>query len=243
MPGAAKLTNLTDIRSSVSLRRFLIDLNVQLDLIKSWTDQNGNRDHYTSLTCDYFIHKRLPQVVIDILLLEDRRFFRHHGFELRSIARGAKRWWRYGKLGGVSTIDQLLVRTVLKRTERTAARKAREVTLAVLLNLHFSKYTILMAFSNCAYFGPSLNGADTAAIVIFGSRANQLDHDQSAFIASLLPYPLPKNIKSSLLSKGPRSSPDEILNNFESSNPWWVSRVRLRMAYLEDLRVKYSGAF
>lgn len=241
--GGAALTNLMNIKSNLSIRRLLIDLNIQLDFIKSWTQSNGDYDNHTSLTYEYLASGRLPQVVVDILLLEDRRFFRHRGFEMRSIPRGFKRWWRYGRLGGVSTIDQLLVRTILKRTERTAARKVREAALAVLLNLHLTKYTILMAYANCAYFGPRLNGADTASLVIFGVSANELNGDQSAFISSLLPYPLPINISKTLREEGAKRNSIEILDMFQSSNPWWVSRMRRRMAYLDGLRFKYSKVF
>lgn len=233
------MRSLDDIRSSLSLRRFLIELNVQMDAVNKWTEENGTKDHFSSLNHEYFINDKLPLIVTDILHLEDRRFFRHRGFEMRAIARGLKRYLRYRKLGGVSTIDQLLVRTYLQRRERTLARKLREITLAVLLNFHQTKYEILIAFVNCAYFGPGLNGADTTAEVIFGKRARDLNQDQSAFVASLLPYPLPQNIKIELRKYGPADHSDEILDKYAESNPWWVSRIKKRMEYLAVLRLKH----
>lgn len=234
------MRNLNRFRSNLGVRRFLIDLNIQLDSVKQWSFNNGFEDEYSTISSQHNIANSFPTLVNDILLLEDRRFFLHRGFEFMSLPRGIKRMWRYGKIGGVSTIDQLLVRTYLQRRERTIGRKTREILLAILLNFHHSKTTILFAYVNCAYFGPGLNGADTAAQVIFGSPASSLSNDQSAFLASLLPYPLPNNILRDLRENGPRSYSSEILEPYRVTNSWWTARVNSRMAYLRDLRVIYS---
>lgn len=234
------MRTIDDTRSSLSLRRLLIELNIQLEAVKNWTDANGRGDALSTLRYDHDIKGELPILIRDILLLEDRRFFHHRGFEFRAIPRGFKRFWKYGKFGGVSTIDQLLVRTYLLRNERTISRKIREIFLATLLNFHKSKYNILLAFVNCAYFGPRMNGADTASNVVFGLNANQLSLDQSAFISSLLPYPVPKNVAEDLRENGPKCQPNQILHNYAESNPWWVSRIEMRSNYVKALRLRHS---
>lgn len=229
-------------RSSFSIRRALIEMNTQMDQIKDWTDQNSIDDYYSGLRI-WDWSSGIPDIILDILLLEDRQFFRHRGFELRAIPRGLKRKIRYGKVGGVSTIEQLLVRTYLQRTERTLYRKAREILFAHILNFHRSKKQILVAFVSCAYFGPSLNGAETASKVIFGLPACCLSEDRSAFIASLLPYPLPRNVVLEVRTQGPFSNASDILDRYRTSNPWWVGKIEARMSYLNKLRVSCSGAF
>ncbi|WP_304614851.1 biosynthetic peptidoglycan transglycosylase [Paracoccus sp. (in: a-proteobacteria)] len=228
------------LRNGLSLRKFLIGMNEDLDVLTSWVRQHGLADWHSSIDATYIQSKDRPPVVTDILILEDRKFFSHRGFEVRAIARGAKRRFVYGKFGGISTIDQLLVRTCFKRSERTISRKGREIILAYILNMHQSKGEILAAFVNSAYFGPRLNGVDTAAEVIFGCRACDLSDNKSALIASLLPYPLPANIFLDLRRKGPAPSSEEILLKYDLSNPWWVSRIKMRMSYVTQLRAKYS---
>lgn len=233
--------SLYGLRTNLSFRRFLIELNLQVDFLKDWIDTHGRRDYFSSL--HRYQDQRTPQIIIDILLLEDRRFYNHRGAEVRSIPRGIKRRIKYGRFGGVSTIDQLLVRTCTMRTGRTMGRKTREVCLAILLNLHCSKKEILHAFVNSAYFGPRLNGADSAAKIIFGAKAVELEREYSAFIASLLPYPLPSKISRDLRRMGPCNHPSELLQNYMQTNPWWVERVAARMSYVQDLRLRYSKVF
>ena len=227
------------MKLTLSVRKFLITLNVQLDALKDWCSENGANDCYSSLRCQQFEMGAPPQIVLDILLLEDRTFFRHKGFELRSIPRGFKRRICYGRFGGVSTIEQLLVRTYLQRRERTFRRKAREVLMAVLLNFHLTKDQILLAFINCAYFGYGLNGADTASIVISKKDAKMLNSEESAFVASLLPYPLPRNIAKILRENNSVTTPRNILETFQMANPWWTTKVDQRMTYLRGLRVRH----
>ncbi|MBO9456116.1 transglycosylase domain-containing protein [Paracoccus sp. R12_1] len=232
----------TNFRSNLSLRRTLIELNTQVDHLKDWIALNGSSDSFSSLSKSFEDRDHLPQVVFDILVLEDRRFFKHRGAEFRSIPRGLKRRVRTGKIGGTSTIDQLLVRTCIQRSERTFARKARETLLALLINLHCGKDEIALSFVNSAYFGSRMYGADSASILLFGLQAIQLRGDYSAFVASLLPYPVPVNVSKFVRTVHSFSHPFDLLRAFEVSNPWWVGRVRARMEYLKDLRPKYSAA-
>lgn len=235
MPG-----NSSNFRTNLSLRRLLIDLNLQIDLLKGWVISHGRDDFYSTLNLSNEYCQ--SQLVIDILLLEDRRFFYHRGIELRALPRGFKRRLSYGKFGGISTIDQLLVRTCTMRSQRTIRRKTREILLALLLNLHCSKAEILCSFINSAYFGPRLNGADTAALTIFGVSAAELRNEYSAFIASLLPYPIPLNVSRDLRERGPWKHPKDLLEFYSQSNPWWTQRINARMRYVERLRFKYSIA-
>ncbi len=230
-----KLKRLREIKSSLSLKKKLIDLNVQLDSLNSWIQENGEYDYCSTLF--FYDGEILPDPIINIILLEDKGFFRHKGFELMSIPRSIKRFWKVGKIGGVSTIDQQLVRTYLKRRERTLERKLREIVLAVLINFHHSKYEILLSYSNSAYFGPHMNGIDTAAIRVFGITARDLSSDQSAFLACLLPYPIPPNVARWLTQ--PIRDPQILIDRFGASNPWWASKVSHRMKHLQKLRSKY----
>ena len=68
----------------MSLKRFLLELNRDLDLIKSGVSEAVSfceLHGYTWFESD----AALSDVEIAILTLEDRRFFRHFGVELRAF--------------------------------------------------------------------------------------------------------------------------------------------------------------
>ncbi|MWD30054.1 hypothetical protein E0K89_021490 [Aquicoccus sp. SCR17] len=216
---------------------------IELDEYREWTDFHGQRDRYSSVSRGLFLGGTLPMVAADILILEDRRFFKHRGAELRAVPRALRRWLVYGRLGGISTVEQQLVRIIRRRRERTWRRKGGELFFAVLINFHRSKLDILLAYLNCSYFGPHLNGVDTASLICFGMPARELSPDKSAFIASLLPYPMPSKVSAALRHDGPANDPFEIFEAAASTHPWWVKRIKMRMRYLEDLRPRYSKLY
>ena len=211
--------------------------------MKEWCAENGSSDFRSSITISYLQSGTFNQTVLDILLLEDRKFFEHRGFEIQAIPRGLRRLFVYKKFGGISTVDQLLVRTYLNRRERTVRRKSKEILLATLLNFHVEKADILLAFINSAYFGFGLNGADAAANLIFKRPAVYLTEEQSAFVASLLPYPLPRSIYYLLRGTEIIMEPNEIFSHAIVTNPWWTQRIKGRIEYLKTLRAKNLEVF
>jgi penicillin-binding protein 1C len=90
---------------------------------------------------------------------------------------------------GGSTITQQLVRNVLfdpeKRAERSAARKAEEILLAIALTGRKSKDEILELYLNEIYYGNLAYGAEAAAQVLFGKSAIDLTLGESALLAGL----------------------------------------------------------
>ncbi len=142
------------------------------------------------------------------IILEDRRFFRHCGVDLRSLLREASRTLTFRKHGGASTIDMQFVRTVTGFRQNTLARKAYEIALAMALQARCDKRTVLSSYLACAYFGSGLIGADAAARKVFAKSAAALDIEEAAFVAAMLAYPRPIN-----------------------GSPKWQARVRRRAAY------------
>jgi membrane carboxypeptidase/penicillin-binding protein len=168
-----------------------------------------------------------------VLLLEDRRFFLHNGIDTRCVPRALRRLLRHGRLGGVSTIEQQLVRTILNYRERTLRRKAQEVFLAMALSYRESKTDLLRAYLNMAYHGYGLVGCDNAALLLFGKVAVALDREEGALIASLLVYPLPKQIREDpgMIGTLPAASATDFLDASGRVAPNWTRNVRRRSAY------------
>ncbi len=100
-----------------------------------------------------------PHLAQAIVAIEDRRFYHHHGIDLRGLARAA---WRNVRGGGVreggSTITQQYVRLVTLSQEKTLWRKAQEALLALRAEATMSKDEILLGYLDTAYFGAGAYG-------------------------------------------------------------------------------------
>lgn len=215
---------------SIGLKRFLLDLNYDLDAIKS----------QIQMTSDYgfmYNHSHNPRTLSlsnvqrAILYMEDRRFFAHGGVEFRSIPRSVKRYAKVRRFGGISTIDQQVVRIVTKRNARSVGRKVREILLAFFLNFHVQKSKILYCYMHDAYFGYRLIGVEIAARRIFQTAAADLDFDQASFLACLLPLPLPKKAYDLCVNDEfeKNCSPDSLLSHPNLSGSKWARRISYRL--------------
>lgn len=127
-----------------------------------------------------------------VIVLEDRRFFNHTGFDWKSICREIFKAISFRRPGGASTIDIQLFRTVSNRYERTLRRKLREAVGAWALQRKFSKIEILRSYLAIAYFGTGVRGVEQASQEIFSKNSTDLDVYEATFIASLLVYPKPR---------------------------------------------------
>ena len=142
-----------------SLRSSLLRLHKDIISLREMADATKND---SSLT---WVEKA-------VIVLEDRRFFHHCGYDWKSISRELIKAATFQRHGGASTIDIQLLRTISGRYERTLRRKIRECLGARTLQLKLSKIEILLEF--------------------YGKASDDLDMDQAAFIASLLVYPKPR---------------------------------------------------
>lgn len=214
-------------RAPPDLKSYLIELNLQMDWLLQrieFIEWSGDAiiwaDGFTEM-------ERLT------LLLEDRRYFRHAGFDWRGVPRVLRQVMTFKRIGGVSTIEQQLVRTLLERRERTVRRKSREMLLAWILTHRKSKQSVLRAYLATAYFGYKLRGCDQASNLVFGIDADQLKVEQASFLASLLVYPLPRVVRDEAGRHPifPTSDIASMLAATMSVAPRWTSNVKRRSAY------------
>lgn len=133
----------------------------------------------------------LSNLELATIALEDRRFFKHNGFDLRSLIRECFRAITFQRFGGASTIDIQLFRTISGRYERTIRRKVREIVGALALQRKCSKIQILRCYLDNAYFGTGLYGQEAASLSVFNKSASDLNVDEACYIASMLVYPKP----------------------------------------------------
>jgi penicillin-binding protein 1A len=114
--------------------------------------------------------KYLPQAFIAV---EDRRFCKHGGIDLRGILRALWANFRAGhSVQGGSTITQQLARNLFLSNDKTISRKLKEMLYAVWLERHLKKDQILELYLNRIYFGAGTYGIDAAARLYFEKPAN-----------------------------------------------------------------------
>lgn len=126
-----------------------------------------------------------------VIVLEDRRFMKHLGFDCKSAVREISKALTFRRHGGASTIDMQFVRTVTGYKELTIWRKLYEILLSLLIQYRYNKVTILRSYLRCAYFGSRMIGADRASKQMFRVAADALSDDQAAMLAAMLVYPRP----------------------------------------------------
>ena len=102
------------------------------------------------------------------LAAEDLRFYEHHGFDLVRIFGAIVADLKSQSFSqGASTIDQQLVKLTHLSSEKTFARKAEELYLAIQLDSRYTKDEILEMYLNTVYFGKEveeLTAAEGAAL-------------------------------------------------------------------------------
>jgi 1A family penicillin-binding protein len=135
-----------------------------------------------------------PAVVAAVIAAEDRRFMRHHGVDLLAVARAALTNAREASVvRGASTITQQLARGLFLSRERTWWRKAREIAMALALELRYSKAQILEAYLNTVYLGQergaAVQGVGAGARHLFGKSLEALRLDEVALLAAAIRAP------------------------------------------------------
>lgn len=126
-----------------------------------------------------------------IVILEDRRYFRHVGVDVRSSLREVYKLLTFRKHGGSSTIEMQFVRTCTGYKETTLRRKLFEMYMAWALVHRANKLEVLRSYNKVAYFGSGLTGLDETAYALFGLHPDDLNLEQATQIASMLVYPRP----------------------------------------------------
>jgi penicillin-binding protein 1A len=141
------------------------------------------------------------------LVMEDRRFYRHDGIDLRGLVRAAladieaKRF-----VQGGSTITQQLVKILFLTPDRTLTRKIVELAGARQLERLLTKDQILELYLNRIYLGAGAYGVDGAARTYFGKSAREVTLAEAAMLASLTNAPTRNSPRRDLKAAQQRSA-------------------------------------
>ncbi len=146
--------------------------------------------------------KSVPMLVRHaIIAAEDSRFYEHNGVDPQGVVRAFVANQNSGQVTqGASTLTQQYVRNILRyaatsraelraATERTAARKVREMRYAIALEKKLTKDEILERYLDIAYFGNGGYGIGTAASAYFSQSPTKLTLAQAAMLAGMVKSP------------------------------------------------------
>lgn len=131
-----------------------------------------------------------PHVTEAFMAIEDRRFRSHWGIDPRGILRAfVHNVGSGGVREGGSTITQQLAKNAFLDSDRTAARKIREVMIAFWLEAWLSKDEILSRYLSNVYFGDNVYGLRAASKHYFGREPERMNVGQAAMLAGLVKAP------------------------------------------------------
>ncbi len=138
--------------------------------------------------------ERPPFLLETLLAVEDRNFPEHIGISPRGMLRAL---WVNVKSGevqqGGSTLTQQLVKNFYLDNERTVTRKLIEAIMAVLLEVHYDKNTILETYCNEIYLGQAgrraVHGFALGSLYYFGRPVAELQLQEVALLVGLIKGP------------------------------------------------------
>ena len=131
-----------------------------------------------------------PLLAKGLVAVEDKHFYEHFGLNPRSIGRAMIANIKAGHtVQGGSTLTQQLVKNFYLSNERSLKRKSNEATMALLLELHYTKDEILEAYLNEIYLGQNkklaVHGFGLASQFYFNRPVGELKAEQIALLIGM----------------------------------------------------------
>ncbi len=125
-----------------------------------------------------------------IVAAEDARFLEHEGFDVEGIQKAVRKNLKKGRLvAGGSTISQQLAKNLFLSGERSFIRKGQEAVITLMIESTWSKRRILEVYLNVIEWGNGIYGAEAAARRYYRTSAANLNRDQAARMAAMVPNP------------------------------------------------------
>lgn len=155
-------------------------------------DRNGVKLYETSGA-----HQPIPvqlnqvprSLVLATLAAEDSDFYKHRGVNPVAVARAAYKNVFTDEQQGGSTITQQLIKNTYLSSDRTASRKLREMSYALVVEQRYSKDQILERYLNEVYYGQQSYGVADAAKTYFGKNLDQLTLGEASMLAGIANAP------------------------------------------------------
>lgn len=120
------------------------------------------------------------------IAVEDRRFYQHHGFDLRRLGGAViTDIATLSKKEGASTITMQYAKNLFLTNEKSWLRKAEEAFYTMRLETNYSKHTILEGYLNTIYYGHGAYGIEAASEAYFNKKASDLTLSEASLLAGI----------------------------------------------------------
>lgn len=154
--------------------------------VQSWVHNKPYHKRYNFIP----LNQISPDLQHAVIAAEDARFYQHHGFDWHEVEIAAQDDLEGERTRGASTITQQLVKNLFFGTGRSLLRKGAEATLVPVAELVLGKQRILEIYLNVVEWGPAIYGADSACHYYDNTAPRNIDRQQAARLAAILPAPL-----------------------------------------------------
>jgi len=154
--------------------------------LQAWIHKRPYRERYKFIP----LSQISPDLQHAVIAAEDAHFYQHHGFDWHEIQIAAQDDLEGDRTRGASTITQQLIKNLFFGTGRSFLRKGAEATLVPVAEFVLGKQRILELYLNEVEWGPGIYGADSACRYYDGTAARNINREQAARLAAILPAPL-----------------------------------------------------
>jgi len=154
--------------------------------LQAWIHHTPYHERYEFVT----LSQISPDLQHAVIVAEDALFYQHHGFDWHAMQIPAEDDLEGGRVRGGSTLTQQLVKNLFFGTSRSIFRKGAEFMLVPVAELVLGKQRILELYINVVEWGPAVYGAESACRHYYRTSAQNIDRQQSAQLAAILPLPL-----------------------------------------------------
>lgn len=121
-----------------------------------------------------------------VISVEDKRFYKHHGFDLFRIGKAViSNIKAGGVVEGGSTITQQMAKNLFLSNEQTFKRKFEELFYAARLEMQYEKEAILEGYLNTLYYGHGIYGIKAASEFFFDAGLEELSTAQIAMLVGI----------------------------------------------------------
>lgn len=121
-----------------------------------------------------------------VVSIEDKNFYKHHGFDYLRIAKAMYQNIKNGKITqGASTISQQYIKNIYLDFNTSWKRKIEEAFLTLELEVHFTKDEILEGYLNNINYGQGNYGIGNASRYYFNKEPLDLTLEEALILAGI----------------------------------------------------------
>jgi len=121
-----------------------------------------------------------------VVSIEDKNFYKHHGFDYLRIAKAMYQNIKNGKITqGASTISQQYIKNIYLDFNASWKRKIEEAFLTLELEVHFTKDEILEGYLNNINYGQGNYGIGNASRYYFNKEPIDLTLEEALILAGI----------------------------------------------------------